>query len=73
MEPEFTHVEITVKFIGDDYKSTREVYVQRINFDWYFNNRPALIQQIVAVVNGLEFPAPVYVSAVPPGSFQEVK
>lgn len=72
MEPDFTHVEITVKFIGDDYKSNREVYVQRVNFDWYFNNRPTLVQQIVAVVNGLEFPAQEYAS-VPPGSFVEVK
>ena len=72
MEPNFTHVEITVKFIGDDYKSNREVYVQRVNFDWYLNRRQALVQQIVAVVNDLEFPAPVYVSATP-GSFQEVK
>ena len=73
MEPEHKFVEISVRFLGDDYKATREVYVQRINFDWYFSHRPALVQQIVAVVNGLEFPAPVYVSAVPPGSFQEVK
>ena len=72
MEPEFKTVEITVRFLGTDYKDTREVYMQRINFDWYFNNRPTLIQQIVAVVNELEFPLPEYVS-VRPGSFEEVK
>lgn len=70
MEPEYRMVEITIKFLADDYKDTREVYVQRINFDWYFSNHPTLIQKIVAVVNGLETPPLV---SVPPGSFQEVK
>ena len=56
MEPEFKTIEITVKFLANDYKDTREVYVQRLNFEWYFMNRPKLIEQIVAVVNGLEFP-----------------
>jgi hypothetical protein len=69
VEPQFKTVEITIKFLGDDYKDTREVYVQRLNFDWYFNTRPTLVQQIVAVVNGLEFPLP----NVRPGSFTEVK
>ena len=72
MDPNFKMVEITVKFLADDYKDTREVYVQRINFDWYFNNRPTLIQQLVAVVNQLEFPVREY-AAVQPGSFVEVK
>jgi hypothetical protein len=68
MEPEFKTVEITIKFTGDDYKNNREVYAQRLNFDWYFNNRPTLIQQIIAVVNDLEFPLPKTL-----GSWQEVK
>jgi hypothetical protein len=69
VEPEFKTVEISIKFLGNDYKDTREIYVQRVNFDWYFNNRPTLVQQIVAVVNELEFLPPT----VPPGSWQEVK
>lgn len=72
-EPNFTHVEIAVKFIGDDYKSNREVYVQRISFDWYMNRHSALVQQIAAVVNDLKFPDPIYVSAGLPGAYQEVK
>lgn len=70
MEPEFKTVEITIKFTGDDYKANREVYTQRLNFDWYVHNRPTLIQQVIAVVNGLEFPLP---ASVMPGSWQEVK
>ena len=58
MEPEYKYVEIQIKFVSDDYKHTVETYAQRINFDWYFNNRPTLIQQVIAVVNGLEFPLP---------------
>lgn len=70
MEPEFKTVEITIKFTCDDYRANREVYVQRLNFDWYFNNRPTLIQQVIAVVNGLEFSLPPSTTL---GSWQEVK
>jgi hypothetical protein len=69
VEPEFKTVEISIKFLGDDYKNTREIYVQRLNFHWYFQNRPTLVQQIVAVVNELEFPS----TAMGPGSWREVK
>ena len=58
MDPEYKYVEIQIRFVSDDYKHTVETYAQRINFDWYFNNRPTLIQQVIAVVNGLEFPLP---------------
>ena len=59
MDPEYKQVEITVKFLADEYKHNHEAYVQRINFDWYFNKHPMLIQEIVAVVNGLKLPAPI--------------
>jgi hypothetical protein len=72
VEPEFKTVEITIKFLANEYKHSQEVYVQRINFDWYFSNRPTLIQQVIAVVNGLEFPLPEHRSATP-GSYTEVK
>jgi hypothetical protein len=71
-DPEFKYVEVTVKFVGDNYQETREMYSQRINFEWAFLNRPMLIQQIVAVVNELALPDLVYRSPTP-GSFTEVK
>ena len=73
MSAEYNKVEISIKFLTDDPKDTWEAYVQRVNFDWYMTQRPMLVQQIVAVVNGLEFPLPEYKSAIPPGSFVEVK
>lgn len=73
MSAEYNKVEISIKFLTNDYKETWEAYVQRVNFEWYMTQRPMLVQQIVAVVNGLEFPVPEYKSAVPPGSFVEVK
>jgi hypothetical protein len=73
--PEFKFIEITVKFVGDSYQETREMYLQRVNFDWMFQNRPMLVQQIAAVVNDLELPSLAYQPPTPltPGSFTEVK
>lgn len=73
--PEFKYIEITVKFVGDNYQETREMYSQRVNFEWMFQNRPMLIQQIVAVVNDLDLPDLAYLPPTPltPGSFTEVK
>lgn len=48
------YVEITVRFVGHDYRSTRDVYTQRINYDWAMMQRPNMIPQIIAVVNDLE-------------------
>ena len=70
--PDFKYVEVTVKFIGDNYQENREMYSQRVNFDWMFQNHPRLIQQIVAVVNELDLPDLVYRSPTP-GFFTEVK
>lgn len=70
--PDFKYVEVTVKFIGDNYQENREMYSQRINFDWAFQNRPLFIPEIVAVVNELKFPDLVFRSTKP-GSFTEVK
>jgi hypothetical protein len=72
VEPQFKTVEITVKFIADEYKHNQEVYVQRVNYDWVLNHRPTFVQQVIAVVNGLVFPLPEYRSATP-GSYTEVK
>jgi hypothetical protein len=65
---DFKYVEVTIKFVGDNYQETREMYSQRINYEWAFLNRPMLIQQIVAVVNELELPDFVYRSPTP-GAF----
>ena len=54
-------VEITVRFLCHDYRSTRDVYVQRINYDWAMMQRPNMISQIIAVVNDLEFRTPTEV------------
>jgi len=53
-------VEITVRFLGHDYRSTRDVYVQRVNYDWVMQARPNMISQIIAVVNDLQCPALVH-------------
>ena len=73
MSGEFTEVEITVKFLTDDHQDVRTVYLQRVNYDWMVNQRPTLVQKIIANVNDLEFRLPEYKSAFPPGSYQEVK
>jgi len=52
------YVEVTVRLIGDDYKQTVDVYNQRIGYDYYQQQKPDMVAQIVAVVNGLPIPAP---------------
>ena len=73
MEPEYKTVEITVKFLADNHQDACTVYLQRVNYDWMVNQRPTLVQKIIANVNDLEFRLPEYKSAFPPGSYQEVK
>ena len=51
-------VEVTVRLIGEDYKQTVDMYSQRINYEYYYEIRPDMVAQIVAVVNGLPIPAP---------------
>jgi len=51
-------VEVTVRLIGDDYKQTVDMYSQRINYEYYYEIRPDMVAQIVAVVNGFPIPAP---------------
>ena len=70
--PDFKYIEVTVRFVGDNYQETREMYSQRINFEWALLSRPMLIQQIVAVVNELALPDLVRQSSMP-GSFTEIK
>ena len=56
-------VEITVRFLGHDYRSTRDVYMQRVNYDWVMMHRPNMIPQIIAVVNDLQCPVLVHMEA----------
>ena len=58
MSAEYRLVEVAIRFLGEDYKETREIYVQRVNYDWVTNNRPTFVQQIIATVNDLEFRLP---------------
>lgn len=51
------YVEITVKFLAEDYRDNKEVYSQRINYEWVINNRPMLVQEVIAVFNGLQMPS----------------
>lgn len=51
------YVEITVKFLAEEYRDNREVYTQRINYEWVLNNRPMLVQEVIAVFNGLVLPS----------------
>lgn len=55
------YVEITVRVVGHDYRSTRDVYTQRVNYDWVMMQRPNMIPQIIAVVNDLEVRMPTEV------------
>lgn len=61
MSDHANHVEVSIRFLGNDYKDTRDVYVQRLNYDWVMNNRPTFVQQIIAVVNDLEVRMPTEV------------
>ena len=50
------HVEVSIRFLDSDYKDTRDIYVQRLNYEWVMFNRPTFVQQIVATVNDLDPP-----------------
>ena len=49
-------LEITGKLIGEDYKENVEVYSQRLATDYVHTQRPDLVPEIIAVVNGLPMP-----------------
>ena len=51
-------VEVTIRFLDENEHVAREVYVQRVNYDWVFTCRPTMIQQIIAAVNDLELRIP---------------
>jgi len=52
-------LEITVRLIGEDYKTTTDVYTQRLNIDYCHSQRPDLVPEIIAVVNNLSMPKPI--------------
>lgn len=52
MSDKFKQLEVTVRLLGN-YNETSEIYCQRVNYDWAFSARPMLVQEIIAVVNGL--------------------
>lgn len=52
-------LEITVKLIGEDYKENVEVYTQRLQIDYVHTQRPELVTEVIAVVNGLSMPRQV--------------
>ena len=51
-------VEVTIRLIGDDYKETVDVYSQRIGHEYFQQQKPDMVAEIAAVVNGLPIPAP---------------
>ena len=50
------YIEVTVRILGDDYKETVEAYSQRINYQYFQENKPNMVAQIAAVVNDLPIP-----------------
>jgi hypothetical protein len=52
-------LEITVKLIGEDYKENVEVYTQRLQIDYVHTQRPELVTEVIAVINGLGMPRQV--------------
>jgi hypothetical protein len=49
-------VEVTIRLIGEDYKQTVDVYSQRISHDYFQQQKPDMVAEIAAVVNGLPMP-----------------
>ena len=48
-------VEFTIKIIGEEYKDNKEVYSQKLNYDYVFSNDPYLFQKVIATINKLQF------------------
>jgi hypothetical protein len=53
-----TWIEVSVKLIGEDYKSNVEVYNQRISYDYFAQAKSSMVAEIAAIVNDLPMSAP---------------
>lgn len=48
-------IEFKIGIVADDYKDNRELYCQKINYDYVFQNDPYVFQKVIAVINKLNF------------------